>query len=133
MQVTWKFNLLSSGDPESYKRRWNELFDKVAKGELILISSEVTDFDRIEIVTEEGLNNKPKEELEVYSNGIVHCSVCTNIRQRDRIENLVNIMNPTGTSNRWTISNEPTFSGGEPNPCPCENKPKTHKHYLMVC
>ena len=75
-----------------------------------------------------------KGELEVYSNGIVHCSVCTNIKDKKRIELLVNQKNPTGTHGFWHIDTErKTFADKNPNPCLCEKKSKTHKHYLMVC
>jgi len=74
-----------------------------------------------------------KEELEVYANGIVHCSICTNVEDRIRIEELVNQKNPTGIQSKWKISEAKTFRSGDPNPCLCEKKPKTHKHYLMVC
>lgn len=74
-----------------------------------------------------------KEELMVYANGLVHCSVCTNIKSREKIEKLVNLKNPTGISSKWSISDDKTFAGGESNPCPCEQKSNTHKHYLMVC
>jgi len=73
------------------------------------------------------------EELEIYANGIVHCSVCTNVRSRKRIEELVNQKNPTGISSHWQISKSKIFSGGILNPCPCEKYPETHKHYLMEC
>jgi hypothetical protein len=73
-----------------------------------------------------------REELEIYSNGLVHCSVCTNVIDRKRIEELVNLKNPTGIASQWKISND-NFKNGNSNPCPCENKPKTHKHYLMEC
>jgi hypothetical protein len=75
-----------------------------------------------------------KEELEVYSNGIVHCSVCTNIKDPRDIEIQTNLQNPTGlSSGGWKISKDTNFATGQTNPCPCEQKPKTHKHYLMVC
>jgi len=74
-----------------------------------------------------------REELEIYCNGIVHCSICTNIKDLKRIEELVNLKNPTGIRSKWEISKNKTFRTGEPNPCPCDKKPKTHMHYLMVC
>jgi len=74
-----------------------------------------------------------KEELEVYNDGFVHCSICTNVKSRKRIEELVNLKNPTGIESRWKISRDKTFRSGEANPCPCEKNPKTHKHYLMEC
>ena len=72
------------------------------------------------------------EELEVYSNGLVHCSLCTNIKSKKRVEQMVNLKNPTGISSPWRISKD-NFRSGESNPCPCERKPETHKHYLMEC
>lgn len=72
-------------------------------------------------------------ELEVYSNGLCYCSICTNLDSVAMIENLVNLENPTGTSSRWKISKDPTFNSGDPNPCPCNQKPNTHKHYLLEC
>jgi len=72
------------------------------------------------------------EEMEVYANGLVHCSVCTNVKTRKRIEQMVNQKNPTGIQSKWVISKD-DFRTGETNPCPCERNPKTHKHYLMEC
>ena len=72
-------------------------------------------------------------ELEVYSTGIVHCSICTNIESVEEIERIVNLKNPTGISSYWRVSKNKNFRGGEPNPCPCDQKPDTHKHYLMEC
>jgi len=74
-----------------------------------------------------------KEELIVYGLGIIHCSVCTNIKGRKKIEETVNRKSPTGISSRWRISRDKNFATGETNPCPCNINPKTHKHYLMEC
>lgn len=74
-----------------------------------------------------------KKEVIVYRNGIVHCSVCTNFKQRKRITDAVNAQNPTGIGSKWVISNNKTFSSGELNPCPCDQHPETHRHYLMEC
>ena len=71
-------------------------------------------------------------ELEVYSNGIVHCSICTNIEGKAMIENMVNAKNPTGLRHGWKISEDKTFANGQPNPCPCGQR-EGYKHYLMVC
>jgi len=79
------------------------------------------------------------DELMIYKQGTVdghdlyQCSVCTNVSDRERIEELTNLKNPTGINSRWEISEDKNFPSGEPNPCTCENKPKTHKHYLMKC
>lgn len=74
-----------------------------------------------------------EQELIVYSNGLVCCSVCTNIESIAMIENLTNLQNPTGIGSRWKVSDAIAFDSGEPNPCPCNDKPETHKHYLLVC
>jgi hypothetical protein len=74
-----------------------------------------------------------KDELEVYSLGLVACSICTNIKDPREIEMVVNMRCPTGISSSWKISKDPTFHTGQSNPCPCEKNPKTHKHYLLSC
>lgn len=73
------------------------------------------------------------DELEIYSNGFIHCSICTNMGSMEEIERRVNRENPTGISSHWKVSESPTFANGEPHPGVCEQKPDTHKHYLMVC
>jgi hypothetical protein len=74
-----------------------------------------------------------EEELEVYNLGLIHCSVCTNIKDPKMIEIVTNMRCPTGISSGWKIDKEPFFHTGQKNPCPCEHNPKTHKHYLMAC
>ncbi len=69
--------------------------------------------------------------FEIYSSGLVHCSVCTDA-PREEIETLVNEHNPTGLKHGWHFSDDKTFRGGQPNPAPCETHPN-NKHYLMVC
>jgi len=73
-----------------------------------------------------------KLELEVYADGIVLCSVCTNAKTPKIVERLVNQKHPTGIQSPWRISKD-KFKTGESNPCPCDKKPKTHLHYLMEC
>lgn len=76
------------------------------------------------------------EELEIYGEGLFRCSVCTNIQDLDRIEELVNIKRPTGVDRPWKIIFEPFAKGNpltEKSGCPCEKHPQTHKHYLMEC
>jgi hypothetical protein len=75
------------------------------------------------------------EELDIYwTTSYVICSVCTNVEDQKRIEELTNQKHPTGTSNcHWMISPVKHFGNGKSNPYPCEEKPETHKHYLMEC
>lgn len=76
-------------------------------------------------------DKETQEELEIYAVGFVYCSICTNIKSKRRIEEIVNRINPTGISSTWKISKE-NFRTGQPNPCPCEQK-KGFKHFLLEC
>lgn len=71
------------------------------------------------------------KDFEVYSNGLIHCSVCSSLSLEETVRR-TNLENPTGTSSKWELHNE-KFRTGQPNPCPCNDNPETHKHYLMVC
>jgi hypothetical protein len=71
------------------------------------------------------------KDFEPYSVGLVHASVCSELSPEET-ETRMNAEHPTGIASDWTISEE-TFSDGTPNPAPCNLKPDTHKHYLMVC
>jgi hypothetical protein len=73
-------------------------------------------------------------EISVYSDGIVHCSVCVPQKmERAEVERRVNIEHPAGTRNGWRISRRETFASGQPNPCSCEENTETRLHYLMEC
>jgi hypothetical protein len=66
----------------------------------------------------------------IYSNGLVHCSVCAPIdMDREAVTDAVNAQHPTGVT-PWHISDEP-FADGSPNPSPCNSGPGLH--YLFVC
>lgn len=72
------------------------------------------------------------ENLIVYSNGLVHCSVCAdNNLSKEEVERLVNARNCAGTQNGWKIDTEKFADGGD-NPHQCE-KDENRLHYLMVC
>ena len=71
-------------------------------------------------------------DFTVYAEGLCYASVCTSL-PREEVESRMNRERPPGTELGWRISDEPTFKGGEPNPCPCHDQPDTHRHYLMVC
>jgi len=70
-------------------------------------------------------------EFIAYSVGIVSASVCSSLSPEETADRL-NRECPTGISSPWQISSE-AFRTGEPNPCPCEDAPATHKHYLFSC
>jgi hypothetical protein len=43
----------------------------------------------------------------------------------------VNLRTPTGLDHEWKFSDAETFSGGQPNPCPCDTDP-SREHRLLV-
>lgn len=73
------------------------------------------------------------EELEVIKVGLVNCLVCTNVKSKKRIEELTDRKVMTGLNHGWKITKSTTFPNGQPHPISCEDKPKTHKHYLLEC
>lgn len=71
--------------------------------------------------------------VHVYTFGLVHCSVCApKDMRREQVERETDLAHPTGLDHGWKISHEPTFKGGEPNPCQC-NDASDRLHYLMDC
>ncbi len=68
--------------------------------------------------------------LEVYSSGLFHCSVCTDITDREEILKILNKQFPCGTDNGWMHSTDTHFAQGAPNPCPCDDQ-EDRMHYLM--
>lgn len=74
--------------------------------------------------------NKPKD-FEVYSYGLVFASICSTLGVNQTVDR-INEELPTGISSGWHLSDE-NFATGEPNPHPCNQNPKTHKHYLVNC
>ncbi len=69
--------------------------------------------------------------FDAYNVGIVHASVCTDLPVDEATARL-NAEHPTGIESKWHPSAEPTFLGGQPNPCACEHD-ATRKHYLFSC
>jgi hypothetical protein len=70
-------------------------------------------------------------EFCVYATGPACCSVCSSLSIEETTKRL-NRENPSGLG-PWQPSKDATFSGGEPQPSPCERSPATHKHYLFNC
>lgn len=72
-------------------------------------------------------------DIEIYSRGMVHCSVCVpDDATNEQIEEATNAINPTGLDHGWRVDEAKTFASGLPNPNPCEAR-DGHKHVLMVC
>jgi hypothetical protein len=75
-------------------------------------------------------DNKKADEFVIYNSGLCFCSVCTSLspeEAEDRVNSEI-LSVPT----RWTL-HDGTFKNGEANPCPCDDKPETHKHMLFSC
>ena len=73
------------------------------------------------------------KHVDIYSKGIVHCSVCA---PRDipigEVEELTNMQNPTGIESRWQLSGDKEFASGQSNPSACDEL-DGNLHWLMVC
>lgn len=67
-------------------------------------------------------------DFTVYSEGIVYASVCSSLPLKETLERLRR-KHPSAVE-PWVLADEP-FRAGQENPCPCENHPATHKHYLL--
>lgn len=72
------------------------------------------------------------EGVVVYASGLLCCSVCAPVgMSRAELEREVNRIHPCGTRKGWTISTDPTFASGQPNPCPCNDHPTERQHWLL--
>jgi hypothetical protein len=70
----------------------------------------------------------------VYALGLVSCSACAPASMTpEEVAAAVNELEPTGISSPWTVSEDPEFATGQPNPAPCDQEPEARKHYLMDC
>jgi hypothetical protein len=69
----------------------------------------------------------------IYTIGIVACSVCAPKGMSiEEVTAELNNESPTGLDHGWRLSDDKTFSGGEPMPCDC-NVNSDRIHYLFVC
>ncbi len=76
--------------------------------------------------------NRP--DVILYAVGLLSCSACAPAALTpEEVTALVNQENPTGVDSPWQVSTEPSFTTGQPNPCPCNRSPSTRMHYLMEC
>ena len=71
------------------------------------------------------------EDFTIYRQGICMASVCSSLGKEETVSRMASI--PSGTTAGWLFCDNETFHTGEPNPCPCNEKPETHKHYLFEC
>lgn len=70
--------------------------------------------------------------VQAYSVGICTASACAPADMAgEDVAHAVNGQHPTGVG-PWKISDDPVFSGGQPNPCECNTDPG-RKHWLLNC
>lgn len=69
------------------------------------------------------------EDFTVYAEGLFCASVCSSLGQGETEARMQ--AKECGTDKGWTPSADKSFASGQPNPCPCDRSPKTHKHYLF--
>lgn len=70
-------------------------------------------------------------DFTVYAAGPVFCSVCTTLDPEAAAVRL-NAEHPAGTKEGWGVHPK-GFRDGQPNPCPCDTHPETHRHMLFSC
>lgn len=68
--------------------------------------------------------------ITIYRSGLCYASVCSALPE-DAVDAAMRAY-PTGVSSTWQRAGE-AFATGEPNPCPCNVHPDTHRHYLYAC
>jgi len=71
-----------------------------------------------------------KDDFRIYDGGLCDLSVCTSLKDIVDIQKEANAKVPTGTSSKWRMSEDKTFSNGKTNPHKCEHR-KGYKHYLL--
>jgi hypothetical protein len=73
------------------------------------------------------------ERAVTYRVGLCMASVCApKSMPIEEVEAQVNADNPTGLDFPWRLCDDATFSGGQPNPCPCDQSPN-RIHWLLNC
>ncbi len=74
-------------------------------------------------------------DITFYSVGFCCLSVCAaNDVSDSTVVVRANVEHPTGIASGWEVSEDKTFADKRyPNPCPCEDKPDTHRHLLLNC
>ncbi len=76
------------------------------------------------------MSEEKEVHFEVYSNGIVHCSVCTDLPV-EKVAAYANVHSPSGTRHGWEVI-EKRFHTGQTNPCPCDST-EGYIHVLLTC
>lgn len=77
-------------------------------------------------------SNPPEWWIYDWGPGFAHFKnkvlVCSSLPSGDAVQRRLNAVMEGG---REVYFLSPTNVGGEPNPCPCDTAPDTHKHYML--
>ena len=73
---------------------------------------------------------RPLDEFRIYATGLCSASVCSSLPQREVERRMAGEMTGVGP---WLFAHGEKFATGQPNPCPCNKQPETHKHFLFHC
>ena len=74
------------------------------------------------------IEHAPLAHTVIYSEGLFFASVCSSLSQAE-VEAWM-ARKPCGTTNGWTLADEP-FRSGKPNPCLC-NHDASRQHWLFA-
>ena len=74
----------------------------------------------------------PDVEFTIKNPDLLHAIVCTTLSDSSEVLVRANEELPAGTKNGWFLAEE-LPEGAKSNPWPCDTKPDTHRHYLLVC
>lgn len=80
-------------------------------------------------IEEEEFRDGQEENFKIYAEGLFYSSVCSSLSEGETVRRMQSL--PSGTTRGYILSGDKTFASGEPNPTPCNETPKTHKHYLF--
>jgi hypothetical protein len=68
-------------------------------------------------------------ELVIYAEGLCYASVCTSLDDEELDRRMA--ARPATATRGWVRSTDSHFAGGQTNPCPCDQRPETHRHVLF--
>lgn len=76
----------------------------------------------------EDWNTRYSDTVTVIGEGLCYATVCTTLD--DEAVDAAMAARPATVNRGWARSTDATFATGQPNPCPCEQRPDTNRHVL---
>ncbi len=79
------------------------------------------------------MSNWSLDDVVITQRHLVACVACAPRKMpRKEVNELVNVLNPTGIGSRWKITRKRSFPAGGPHPVPCADD-RNRIHYLLYC